>query len=53
MLAVAATFSENGDGTWLETEALGYGTLLLKFDKSTCFFSSVDGTNTYLIRIIQ
>ena len=25
MLALAASFSENGDETWLETEALGYG----------------------------
>ena len=25
MLAVAAFFNENEDGTWLETEALGYG----------------------------
>ena len=25
MLVVAVSFSEDGDGTWLETEALGYG----------------------------
>ena len=35
MLAVAASFSENGVGTWLETEALGYGHFSYKFDKLT------------------
>ena len=33
MLAVAASFSKNGTGTWLETEVMDTP---CKFDKSTC-----------------
>ena len=45
MLAVEASFSENGAGTWLETEVLDYGHSL-KFELT---FSTVDGINTHPI----
>ena len=41
MLVVVASFSKNGDGTWLETEALGYGVNRLALcGRNQCIFNT-------------